>query len=62
MTHPKPTAFERFTRTHRAHCKMNLCSLQKERTCTCGRDAAIKEVEELKKRAEMVQLQFLQPQ
>ena len=58
-TQPKPTALDRFLRTHRRHCRVWLFSLQKERTCTCGRDAAIKELEEILKRAEVVQMEMV---
>lgn len=50
LTQPKPTALERYlSKSHRSWCKMGLSRLQKERVCTCGRDAALKEYEELKK-------------
>ena len=39
---------DKFLHTHRTHCKVNLFSLQKERVCTCGRDALLKELEELR--------------
>lgn len=60
MTTPKPSALDKYlSKSHRSWCKVNLFSLQKDRHCTCGRDAAIKQWEETKKRAEAVQLEFL---
>lgn len=58
---PKPTALELFllTSPHKALCKSRLFSLQDKRVCTCGRDQALVQYQELKKRAEMVQMMMV---
>ena len=49
---------DKFLHTHRRHCKVYVFSAQKERVCTCGRDALLKELEELRALKQAKQLEM----
>jgi hypothetical protein len=42
----KPKPADNYLKHHHPWCKMKVYSLQQDRTCTCGRDALQKELED----------------